>query len=49
MGIAGAAVATVGGQIVAAIVAFFINKHWNHEITLAGARPSKVSMLAISG
>lgn len=48
MGIAGAAVATVGGQIVAAIVAFFINKHWNREITLAGARPSKVSMLAIS-
>ena len=46
MGIAGAAVATVGGQIVAAIVAFFINKHWNREITLAGARPSKVSMLA---
>lgn len=48
MGIAGAAVATVGGQIVAAIVAFFINKHWNHEISLAGARPAKVSMLAIS-
>ena len=48
MGIAGAAVATVGGQIIAAIVAFFINKHWNHEISLAGARPAKVSMLAIS-
>ena len=44
MGIAGAAIATVGGQIVAAIVAFFINKHWNREITLAGARPSKVSI-----
>ena len=48
LGIAGAAWATVGGQIVAAIVAFFINKHKNTEITLSGAKPSWVSIAAIS-
>ena len=48
LGIAGAAWATVGGQIIAAIVAFFINKHKNVEINLAGARPSWVSIAAIS-
>ena len=48
LGIAGAAWATVGGQIIAAIVAFFINKHKNTDITLAGAKPSWVSMAAIS-
>lgn len=48
LGIAGAAWATVGGQIIAAIVAFFINKHKNVEINLVGARPSWVSIAAIS-
>ena len=48
LGIAGAAWATVGGQIVAAVVAFFINKHKNVEISLAGAKPSWVSIAAIS-
>lgn len=48
MGIAGAAAATVGGQIVAAVVAYFINKHKNTEISLAGAKPSWVSIAAIS-
>ena len=48
LGIAGAAWATVGGQIVAAIVAFFINKHKNTEISLAGAKPSWASIAAIS-
>ena len=35
MGIAGAAAATVAGQILAAGCAFFINKHKNHEIQLS--------------
>lgn len=48
LGIAGAAWATVGGQIIAAIVAFFINKHKNVEISLAGAKPAWVSIAAIS-
>ena len=48
LGIAGAAWATVGGQIIAAIVAFFINKYKNVEISLAGAKPAWVSIAAIS-
>ena len=48
LGIAGAAWATVGGQIIAAIVAFFINKHKNVDISLAGAKPAWVSIAAIS-
>ena len=38
MGIAGAAAATVAGQILAAGCAFFINKHKNHEIQLSFTR-----------
>lgn len=34
MGVAGAAIATIAGQIVAAILAFFFNKYKNHEISL---------------
>ena len=42
MGVAGAAVATVMGQIVAAILAIILNSRKNHEITLRfrGFRPS---------
>ena len=42
MGVAGAAVATVMGQIVAAILAIILNRRKNHEITLRfrGFRPS---------
>ena len=41
MGIAGAAAATVIGQIIAAILSVFINHHKNHEVTirLRGFRP----------
>lgn len=35
MGVAGAAVATVTGQVVAAILAFFFNRKFNHEIKLS--------------
>ncbi len=35
MGIAGAAVATVAGQILAALCAFFINRRVNHELHLS--------------
>lgn len=38
MGIAGAAAATVAGQILAAGCAFLINKHKNHEIQLSFTR-----------
>ena len=38
MGIAGAAAATVAGQILAAGCAFFINRHKNHEIQLSFTR-----------
>lgn len=34
MGVAGAAVATVVGQIVAAVMAYFFNRHKNHELHL---------------
>lgn len=42
MGVAGAAIATVIGQIVAAIMAIFLNAKYNHEIQLSpkGFRPS---------
>ena len=42
MGVAGAAVATVMGQVVAAILAIILNSRKNHEITLRfrGFRPS---------
>ena len=50
MGIAGAAIATVGGQILAAFCAFFINRHKNHELHLSFIKypPSLRAALDIS-
>ena len=47
MGVAGAAVATVMGQIVAAILAIILNSRKNHEISLRfrGFRPSGLSLV----
>ena len=50
MGIAGAAAATVAGQILAAICAFFINRRVNHELHLSFIKypPSLRAALEIS-
>ena len=51
MGVAGAAAATVFGQIVAAVMAYFFNRHKNHELHLEirKYRPSGAVIRKIDG